>query len=72
MHRRTGIDSYIGTWRGVYAKKGTLQEAMNALAAIEEASKDQRWVDFLVQGAYDERVGFEIPQVCPHSWKKSM
>ncbi len=55
-----GIDSYIGTWRGVYAKKGTPQEAIDALgAAIEEASKDQRWVDFLEQGAYDERVGFE-------------
>lgn len=55
-----GIDSYIGTWRGVYAKKGTPQEAIDAMtAAIEEATKDQRWQDFLVQGAYNERVGFE-------------
>ncbi len=55
-----GIDSYIGTWRGVYAKKGTPQEAIDAMtAAIEEATKNQRWQDFLVQGAYNERVGFE-------------
>ena len=55
-----GIDSFIGTWRGIYAKKGTPQGAIDALgAAIEEASKDPRWIDFLVQGAYDERVGFE-------------
>lgn len=55
-----GIDSYIGTWRGIYAKNGTPQEAIDAMtAAIEEATKDQRWQDFLVQGAYNERVGFE-------------
>ncbi len=54
------IDSYIGTWRGVYAKKGTPQEAIDAMAAaIEKATQDQRWQDFLVQGAYNERVGFE-------------
>ncbi|MGI6653275.1 MAG: tripartite tricarboxylate transporter substrate binding protein [Christensenellales bacterium] len=55
-----GIDSYIGTWRGVYAKKGTPQEAIDAMAAaIEKATQDPRWQEFLVQGAYNERVGFE-------------
>lgn len=55
-----GIDSYIGTWRGVYAKKGTPQEAIDALAAaIEKATQDPTWQEFLVQGAYDERVGYE-------------
>ncbi len=55
-----GIESYIGTWRGVYAKKGTPEEAIAAMRnAIEEATKDQRWQDFLVQGAYNERVGYE-------------
>lgn len=55
-----GIDSYIGTWRGIYAKKGTPQEAIDALtAAVEKATQDPVWQDFLVQGAYNERVGFE-------------
>lgn len=55
-----GIDSYIGTWRGIFAKKGTPQEAIDALtAAIEKATQDPTWQDFLVQGAYNERVGFE-------------
>jgi putative tricarboxylic transport membrane protein len=54
------IDSFIGTWRGLYAKKGTPQAAIDALeAAIEKATEDPRWQEFLVQGAYDERVGFE-------------
>ncbi|MDO5022477.1 MAG: tripartite tricarboxylate transporter substrate binding protein [Eubacteriales bacterium] len=55
-----GIDSFIGTWRGIYAKNGTPQAAIDAMeAAIEKASQDPKWQEFLVQGAYDERVGFE-------------
>ena len=55
-----GIDSYIGTWRGIFAKKGTPQEAIDALvAALSQAVETQTWQDFLVQGAYDERPGFE-------------
>ena len=55
-----GIDSYIGTWRGIFAKQGTPQEAIDALvAAVAQAVETQTWQDFLVQGAYDERPGFE-------------
>lgn len=54
-----GIDSYIGTWRGVYAKKGTPQGAIDAMiAGLEKAVATPEWQDFLVQGVYDERVGF--------------
>lgn len=55
-----GIDSYIGTWRGIYAKKGTPKEAIDALlAGIAKVVERQEWKDWAHQGAYDERVGFE-------------
>lgn len=54
-----GIDSYMGPWRGVFAKAGTPQEAIDALvAAIEEARADESWQSFLHNAAYDER---EVP-----------
>lgn len=56
-----GIDSFIGTWRGIYAKKGTPQEAIDALiAGIAKVMERQEWIDWAHAGAYDERVGFEI------------
>ena len=58
-----GIDSYIGTWRGLFAKKGTPQEAIDALvAAVEKAVQTKEWQDFLVSGAYDERPGYAGPK----------
>lgn len=54
-----GIDSYMGPWRGVFAKAGTPQEAIDTLvAAIEEARADESWQSFLHNAAYDER---EVP-----------
>lgn len=51
-----GIDSFMGPWRGVFAKTGTPQEAIDALvAAIEEARADESWQSFLHNAAYDER-----------------
>ncbi len=64
-----GIDSYIGTWRGIFAKKGTPQEAIDALvAAVAQAVETQAWKDFLVQGAYDERPGFETGEKFMELW----
>ena len=58
-----GIDSFIGTWRGIFAKAGTPQPALDALvAAIEKAVQTKEWQDFLVAGAYDERPGFAGPK----------
>ena len=57
-----GINSVLGPARGIFAKKGTPQEAIDALAAaIEQAAKDPSWVAFLQQGCYDERPGFAGP-----------
>ncbi|MBQ6435242.1 MAG: tripartite tricarboxylate transporter substrate binding protein [Synergistaceae bacterium] len=54
-----GINSVLGPARGIFAKKGTPKEAIDALvAAIEKASQDPSWQAFLVQGCYDERPGF--------------
>ncbi len=54
-----GINSFVGTWRGIMAKNGTPQGAIDALvAAVEEATKSQVWQDFLVAGTYNERQGF--------------
>ena len=58
-----GINSVLGPARGIFAKKGTPQEAIDALvAAIEKASKDPQWQAFLVPGCYDERPGFAGPR----------
>ncbi|MDO4546718.1 MAG: tripartite tricarboxylate transporter substrate binding protein [Clostridia bacterium] len=58
-----GIDSYIGTWRGIMAKAGTPQGAIDAMvAAVEEAVQTQTWQDFLVSAAYDEREGYANPE----------
>lgn len=57
-----GINSVLGPARGIFAKKGTPQEAIDVLvAAIEKASQDPTWQAFLVQGCYDERPGFAGP-----------
>ncbi len=54
-----GIDSYVGTWRALYAKKGTPQEAVDAMIeALKKAVEDPTWVEFLTRAAYDEREGF--------------
>lgn len=51
-----GIDSYAGPWRGIFAKKGTPQGAIDALvAAIEECRSDETWQQFIKDAAYDER-----------------
>ena len=54
-----GIKSVLGPARGIFAKKGTPQEAVDAIAAaVEQAVKDSVWQGFLEQGCYDERPGF--------------
>ena len=57
--KELGINAFLGSERGIFAKKGTPQEAIDALGAIiAEAVKTTGWNDFLQQGGYDERPGF--------------
>ncbi|MBQ6666342.1 MAG: tripartite tricarboxylate transporter substrate binding protein, partial [Synergistaceae bacterium] len=56
--KELGINAFLGSERGIFAKKGTPQEAIDALGAIiAEAVKTSDWNDFLQQGGYDERPG---------------
>lgn len=70
-----GIDSYMGPWRGIFAVKGTPQEAIDALAdAIAQAKETDTWKDFLHQSAYDERElparGEELDAFVENSWEE--
>ena len=69
-----GIDSFAGPWRGIFAKKGTPQEAIDTLvAAIEEAKQSDTWKEFTHNAAYDERPipapGEETAEFCHNEYK---
>lgn len=54
-----GIQSFMGPWRGIYAKAGTPQEAIDAfVAGVAKAVQNAAWQDFLEVSAYDERPGY--------------
>ncbi|GEM_PF-3898955 len=54
-----GYDAYIGPWRGIVAKKGTPQGAIDALekAAIAVNEK-QEWIDWKATVGLNDRPGF--------------
>ena len=55
-----GIDSYVGTWRGIWAKKGTPQAAIDAMEkALKKAWNSKTYQDFCEAEGYLERTGFE-------------
>ncbi|MBR0257597.1 MAG: tripartite tricarboxylate transporter substrate binding protein, partial [Synergistaceae bacterium] len=57
--KELGINAFLGSERGIFAKNGTPREAIDAMRAIiAEATKTDAWRDFLQQGGYDERPGY--------------
>ncbi|GHV94348.1 hypothetical protein AGMMS50293_06680 [Spirochaetia bacterium] len=55
-----GIASYIGTWRGIWARKGTPQAAIDAMeVALQKAWNMKPYQDFWVAEGYNERTGFQ-------------
>lgn len=68
-----GINSFMGPWRGIFAKNGTPTEAIDALvAAIEEARVRPEWQEFLKNAAYDERTVptvEELPEFAHNEYK---
>ncbi len=69
-----GIDSFMGPARGLFAKKETPKEAIDAMVeAVRKASKTPIWKKFLEQGCYDERPGFadqnEYIKLCEEDYK---
>jgi len=54
------IPAYIGTWRGIWAKKGTPQPAIDAMEkALKQAWNSKVYQDFCDNEGYSERTGFE-------------
>ena len=57
--KELGINAFLGSERGIFAKNGTPREAVDAMRAIiADAVKTPEWNDFLQQGGYDERPGY--------------
>jgi len=54
-----GINSYVGTWRALMARRDTPQAAIDSFAAaVEEAWNQPAYQEFLKQGSYLDRPGF--------------
>jgi tripartite-type tricarboxylate transporter receptor subunit TctC len=54
------VASYIGTWRGIFARKGSPQAAIDAMdKAIEKAWHTPAYQAFCAQEGYLERKGYE-------------
>lgn len=54
-----GIDSYVGTWRGILCRKDTPDAAVEAMAkAIEEAWNSESYQEFMKNAGYLERPGY--------------
>lgn len=57
-----GVNSYIGTWRGIFAKKGTPQAAIDQMGKVlEQAWNMKEYQDYCRAEGYLERKGFEGP-----------
>lgn len=54
-----GIDSYVGTWRGILCRTGTPEGAVKAMAAaLEEAWNSEDYQTFLKNACYLDRPGY--------------
>lgn len=54
-----GIDSYVGTWRGIYCRKDTPDAAVEALSkAIKEAWDSASYQEFMKNACYLDRPGY--------------
>jgi tripartite-type tricarboxylate transporter receptor subunit TctC len=61
--KELGINSYIGSWRAVYARTRTPQGAMDAMAgALKEAWAMPAYQDFMRQSGYLDRPGYADQQ----------
>jgi tripartite-type tricarboxylate transporter receptor subunit TctC len=57
--KELGIESYIGSWRAIYARTGTPQAAIDSLAAALKKAWDMpAYQDFMRQSGYLDRAGY--------------
>jgi tripartite-type tricarboxylate transporter receptor subunit TctC len=58
-----GIESYVGSWRAIYARTGTPQAAIDAMAAaLKQAWDMPAYQDFMRQAGYLDRAGYATQQ----------
>jgi tripartite-type tricarboxylate transporter receptor subunit TctC len=61
--KELGIDSYIGSWRAIYARTGTPQAAVDSMAAaLKQAWDMPAYQDFMRQAGYLDRSGYADQQ----------
>jgi tripartite-type tricarboxylate transporter receptor subunit TctC len=61
--KELGIDSYIGSWRAIYARAGTPQEQIDSMAAALKKAWDMpAYQDFMRQAGYLDRAGYANQQ----------
>jgi tripartite-type tricarboxylate transporter receptor subunit TctC len=57
--KELGIDSFVGSWRAIYARTGTPQTAVDAMAAaLKQAWDSPAYQDFMRQSGYLDRPGY--------------
>jgi tripartite-type tricarboxylate transporter receptor subunit TctC len=57
--RELGIDSFVGSWRAIYARSGTPPAAIASMAAaLRQAWDSPAYQDFMAQNGYLDRAGY--------------
>jgi tripartite-type tricarboxylate transporter receptor subunit TctC len=57
--KELGIDSFVGSWRAIYARTNTPQAAVDAMAvALKQAWDSPDYQDFMRQSGYLDRPGY--------------
>ena len=61
--KELGINSFIGSWRGIYARTGTPQGAIDSMAAaLKKAWDNPAYQEFMKNNAYLDRAGYANQQ----------
>ena len=61
--KELGINSFIGSWRGIYARTGTPQGAVDSMAAaLKKAWDNPAYQEFMKNNAYLDRAGYANQQ----------
>jgi tripartite-type tricarboxylate transporter receptor subunit TctC len=61
--KELGINSFIGSWRGIYARTGTPQAAVDSMAAaLKKAYDSPAYQEFMKNSGYLDRAGYANQQ----------
>jgi tripartite-type tricarboxylate transporter receptor subunit TctC len=57
--KELGINSFVGSWRGIYARTGTPQAALSSMeAALQKATNMPAYQEFMKNAGYLDRSGY--------------